>query len=103
MKTHSNIMNVTNYIYAIYPAISLTHRVAAMMKIYNKRNQQIYISFIVLLCFFIIKAYQLHTVSRMCQGRQRELNVKTLCFPLSTEIWRHCVLLVGALTSKRRQ
>ena len=35
---------------------------------------------------------QLHAVSRIQQGRQRELSVKTLHSPLSAEFGRHCVL-----------
>ena len=29
------------------------------------------------------------------QRRQREPSVKTLCFPLSAEFWRHCILSGG--------
>ena len=36
--------------------------------------------------------YQLHTVSRTQQGRQREPSVQTLRSPLSAWFWRHCVL-----------
>ena len=38
-----------------------------------------------------LKLNQLHAVSRIQQGRQREPSVKTLRFPLSTEFWRQCV------------
>ena len=41
---------------------------------------------------YIFSKNQLHTVSRTQQGRQREPSVKTLCFPLFAEFWRHCVL-----------
>ena len=36
--------------------------------------------------------YQLHAVSRVLQGRQREPSVKTSRSPLSSEFWRHCML-----------
>ena len=47
----------------------------------NKQNETIFNQ------LHVISAYP--AVSGTQQTRQRELSVKTLCFPLSTKFWRH--------------
>ena len=75
---------ITSLIY-INKIIAIMH-VTGWFKVINR-----YCINIDIISFF----FQLHTVSRTQQGRQRKPSVKTLCSLISVNIWRHCVFSGG--------